>query len=290
MQLDLIDYKELKTFPSGSGIEFFDDKLYIVGDDAANILVTNKRWKAKSEIKLFNSKEKRIPKNVKADLEATTVLQLDNNNYLLVMGSGSAEPRNKGILVDVKTEKIKEFDCTVFYDRLRASGITDLNIEGAVQVHEFLVFCNRANEGNPINQLIITSPDFFRRQQDASIQLLDVDLSDYEGIIGISGLTYSYTHDQLIFTTSIEDTANNYDDGPIGKSYLGFVENGYRKIWRHKMKVNELIDLPGTHKEFKGHKVESVCIQSERNRSIKMHMVADNDTGETFLFKVRLLF
>ncbi len=35
MQLDLIDYKELDTFPSGSGIDFFDDKIYIVGDDAA---------------------------------------------------------------------------------------------------------------------------------------------------------------------------------------------------------------------------------------------------------------
>ena len=56
------------------------------------------------------------------------------------------------------------------------------------------------------------------------------------------------------------------------------------------MKVNELIDLPGTNKDFRGHKVESVCIQSERNRSIKMHMVADDDTGESFLFKVRLEF
>ncbi len=290
MQLDLIDYKELDTFPSGSGIDFFDDKIYIVGDDAASVLVTNKRWKTLHEIKLFDSNQKRIPKKLKADLEATTMLQLDNENYLLVMGSGSKEPRNRGILMDVKTEKTKEIDCTVFYERLKASGISHLNIEGAVQVHEFLVFSNRANNENPVNQLIITSPDFFRRQADVPVDFLNVDLSDYEGVIGISGLTYSYTHDQLIFTTSIEDTANSYDDGPIGKSYIGIVENGYRKIWRHKMKVNELIDLPGTHKEFRGHKVESVCIQSEKNRSIKMHMVADNDTGESFLFKVRLRF
>jgi len=290
MQLDLIDYKELDTFPSGSGIDFFDDKIYIVGDDAASVLVTNKRWKTLQEIKLFESNQKRIPKKQKADLEATTMLQLDNENYLLVMGSGSKEPRNRGILMDVKTEKIKEIDCAVFYERLKASGISHLNIEGAVQVHEFLVFSNRANNENPVNQLIITSPDFFRRQADVPVDFLNVDLSDYEGVIGISGLTYSYTHDQLIFTTSIEDTANSYDDGPIGKSYIGIVENGYRKIWRHKMKVNELIDLPGTHKEFRGHKVESVCIQSEKNRSIKMHMVADNDTGESFLFKVRLRF
>lgn len=290
MNLDLIDHKELKDFPSGSGIEYFDGNVYIVGDDATSILVTNKRWKPRRTIRLFESSTKRIPKIEKADLEATTLLQLDGRDYLLVMGSGSAEPRNQAIIVDVKTEKIKKFDTTNFFNRLKEKGIADLNIEGAVQVHEFLVLCNRANNSNPVNQLIITSPDFFRRQQEAPIDLLNVDLSAWEGIIGISGLAYSYEHDQLIFTTSIEDTNDSYNDGPIGASYLGIIENGYRKIWRQKMKVNELIDLPGTHEEFKGHKVESVCIQSERNRSIKMHIVADDDSGESFLFKVRLRF
>lgn len=290
MRLDLLDHRELKDFPSGSGIEYVDGNVYIVGDDAANVLVTNKRWNARHTIKLFDSDQKRISKKNKADLEATTALYLDNENYLLVMGSGAAEPRNKGILVNLKNEKVKSFDTSVFYERIKKKGVTDLNIEGAVQVHEFLVLCNRANNTHPQNTLIITSPDFFRRQEDAQIDLLDIDFSAYEGAIGISGLTYSYVHDQLIFTTSVEDTADSYNDGPIGISYLGIVENGYRKIWRHKMKVNELIDLPGTHSEFKGHKVESVCIQSERNRSIKMHMVADDDTGESFLFKVRLRF
>lgn len=290
MKLDLIDHKELKDFPSGSGIEYFDGNIYIVGDDAANILVTNKRWKPRHQIKLFESNTKRIPKKQKADLEATTLLQIDDVNYLLVMGSGSAELRNKAIIVDIKTEKIKTFDTSVFYNRLKEKGIADLNIEGAVQVHEFLVLCNRANNSNPVNQLIITSPDFFRHQDDVPIDLIDVDLSAWEGVIGISGLTYSYEHDQLIFTTSNENTNDSYNDGPIGTSYLGIVENGYRKIWRHKIKVNELIDLPGTYNEFKGHKVESVCIQSERTRSIKMHIVADDDSGESFLFKVRLRF
>ena len=55
MQLNLIDHKELKDFPSGSGIEYFDNNVYIVGDDAASILVTNKRWKPSHEIKLFEN-------------------------------------------------------------------------------------------------------------------------------------------------------------------------------------------------------------------------------------------
>src|SRR5580765_4482014 len=135
MRLDLLDHRELKDFPSGSGIEYFDGNIYIVGDDAANVLVTNKRWNARHTIKLFDSNQKRIPKKHKADLEATTALQLDNENFLLVMGSGAAEPRNKGILVNLKNEKIKSFDTSVFYNRVKEKGI-DLNIEGAVQIHE----------------------------------------------------------------------------------------------------------------------------------------------------------
>jgi hypothetical protein len=290
MKLQLLDHKELKDFPSGSGIEFVDNNIYIVGDDAAEVLVTNKRWKPRQTITLSDNSQKRVAQKHKADLEAATALQLENENYLLVMGTAATEPHNKGILVNLKNEKVETFDTSVFYQRLRDSGITDLNIEGAVQIHEFLVLCNRANDNHRRNTLIITSPDFFRRQEDVQIDLLDIDLSTYEGTISVSGLTYSYTHDQLIFTTSVEHEPEAYENGPTGISYLGIVENGYRKIWLKKMKVNELIDLPGTHDEFKGHKMESVCIQTERNRSIKMHMVSDDDNGESYLFKVRLEF
>ena len=290
MKLDLLDHKELKSFPSGSGIEFYDNKIYLVGDDAARILVMNKRWKEKYDIALFESSEKRIPKKLKADLEATAILQLDKKNYLLVLGSGSKQNRSKAILVDLKDDGITEFDNTVFYERLKKSGVADLNIEGAAQVHDHLLLCNRANQSNPVNQFIITSLDFFRNQEEAPISLLDIDLRAYEESIGVSGITYSDVHDQIIFTTSAEATGNSYDDGAIGKSYLGIIENGYRKIWKKNMKVNELIDLPGTFDEFKGHKVESVCIQSEKDHSVKLQLVADDDTGESVLFKVRVRF
>ena len=224
MKLNLLDHKELKSFPSGSGIEFFDGKIYIVGDDATDILVTNRRWKMQNEIRLLDSEEKRISEKPRADLEAATILELDKKNLLLVMYSGSKELRKKGVLVDLKTNEISEFDYSVFYERLKTSGISDLNIEGAVQVHEFLIFCNRVNHTNPANQLIITSPDFFRSQQDAPIELLDIDLSAYDGTIAVSGLTYSYEHDQLIFTTTTEDTVASKADVSIVKSYLGLLK------------------------------------------------------------------
>ncbi|MEP7317381.1 MAG: hypothetical protein ABI921_01525 [Panacibacter sp.] len=290
MKLNLLDYKQLTSYPSGSGIEFYDGKIYLVGDDATSIFVTNSRWKSEEEINLFESIEKRIPKKLKADLEATAILHLDNNVYLLIMGSGSKDMRNKAILLDTETRKKTEVDCSVFYQRLKANGIIDLNIEGAAQVSDYLVFCNRGNKTNPANQLIITSTDFFRNQQEAPIKLLNIDFSEYEGEMGLSGATYSYKHDWLIFTTSTEDTGNSYDDGAIGKSYLGIIEDAYRKITKGRIKINELIDLPATNKKFDGYKIESVCIQTERRHRMKLHLVADNDTGESYLFKIRLRF
>ena len=50
-------------------------------------------------------------------------------------------------------------------------------------------------------------------------------------------------HDWLIFTTSTEDTTNSYNDGAIGNSYLGVIEDAYRKITKGRIRINELIDV-----------------------------------------------
>lgn len=290
MKLNLLDYKELKSFPSGSGIEFYDGRIYLVGDDATGILVTNRSWKKLEEIRLFESDEERIPKKLKADLEATAILHLDHMVYLLILGSGSKDLRNKAILLNVETGDKTAVDCSTFYNRLESGGIKELNIEGAAQVSDYMVFCNRGNKESPDNQLVITHTDFFRDQQNVPVELVNIDLSEYEGAMGLSGACYSYKHDWLIFTASTENTASSYADGPIGKSYLGIIEDAYRKITKRRIKVNELIDLPATNKKFDGYKIESVCIQSERRHGMKLHLVADNDTGESYLFKIRLRF
>ncbi len=120
-----------------------------------------------------------------------------------------------------------------------------MNIEGAAQVHDHLLLCNRANQSNPVNQFIVTSPDFFRNQEAHPFPFLILIFHLTKNQSAVSGITYSDRHDQIIFTTSSEATGNSYDDGAIGKSYLGIIENGYRKIWKKNMKVNELIDLTG---------------------------------------------
>jgi len=290
MKLSLLEFKKLENFPSASGIEFYDDRVYIVGDDAKDLLVLNKKWNKPGVIHLFDSEDTRITKQQKADLEASAVIHINKKPYLLLMGSGSTNARNHAVLLNLLNYKFEMLDLTVFYERLKQSGIAELNIEGASAMNGDIVLCNRANNTNPDNILITTSAEFWKKQADAPMHLIKVGLPVTEPVMGISGITYSEDHETLIFTTSTEDTINAYDDGSIGKSCLGFIENAPRKIGREKvqLKVNELIDLPSADEQFKGYKIESVCIQSEKDHSMKLQLVADNDTGSSYLFKVQV--
>lgn len=290
MKIKLFDYKEIASFPSGSGIEFYDDKLYLVGDDAKEILVLDKRWKELERLPLFESADARIAKKIKADLEATTIVTVNRIPRLLVLGSGSKEQyRNKAILLDLDSYLRDEFDLTVFYNRIVEEGVQKLNIESAAVVEDHILLGNRGNKQFPGNQLIITKNSFWKKQEQAELVIvpLELPLKDSKPV-GISGLAYSLLNDCLIFTASTELTDNPVDDGPIGDSYLGVIENASRKIGRKSLKVNVLVNLSDTHELFKGFKIESVCIQSEKPGRLKLHLVADNDTGKSYIFKVRM--
>lgn len=293
MKLELLDFIELDNYPSGSGIEFYDDKVYIIGDDAKDLLIMGKKWNKPALVNLFDTPEKKIPKAAKSDLEAMTVLAVDKKPHLLMIGSGSAEKRNKALLLNLKNNALRWIDLSVFYNRIKAAGIAALNIEGIAEVYDYLVMVNRGNISNPINHLIITKSDFWKDQEKASLQTIVIDFDNVKAgdlQLGVSGLTYSDKHEDLFLTISTEDTPNTTDDGKIGKSYLAVIENLYRKIGREKgkIKVNHLIDLPAADKRFDGYKIESVCVQSSKDHSVKLQLVADNDLDKTFLFKVWL--
>lgn len=283
--MKLLDFKKITDFPSGSCIEYFNGKVYLAGDDAADILVLDKQWREIHRIKVFANTEGRIPKKEKSDLEATTILHINQIPHLLVMGSGSMEHhRNKALLVNLESNNFSEYDLEGFYIRIKEAGIQELNIESAAVVEDLVIFGNRGNKGNPVNQIIITQPEFWNHPQDATIRIIPIEFENKSA--GLSGLTYSEKNDSLLFTASTENTDNAYDDGSIGESYFGVIENAYRKLYRRRIKINEQVMLSDIHESFKRHKIESVCIESEKTRRLKLHMVADNDTGGSYLFKV----
>ena len=284
MKIRLLDFKENTEYPSGSGIEYFNGQVYLAGDDAADILVMDKKWRENQRIKIFENFDDRMPKDQKSDLEATTIITQNEIPFLLILGSGSREQhRNKAVLVNLESNNFTEHNIEAFYRRLKESGIEDLNIESAAVVEDLLILGNRANKKNPINQVIITQPEFWNNPETAEIRVIPIELEDGSEL---SGLAYSEKNDCLLFTASTEDTDNSYDDGPIGESYFGVIENAYRKLYRKRVKINEQVVLSELYEEFKGQKIESVCIQTDKTGRLKLHLVADNDRGGSFLFKI----
>lgn len=285
MKIKLLDFKENTEYPSGSGIEYFDGQVYLAGDDAADVLIMDKKWRELGRIKIFENFDDRIPKDVKSDLEATTVLFVNEVPHLLIVGSGSREPhRNKAILVNLHSNNFADYNVEIFYNRLKESGIHDLNIESAAVVEDLLILGNRGNKKNETNHIIITQPDFWKQPENAEIRIIPIELED--DFAELSGLSYSPKNDTLLFTASKEERDNSYDDGKIGESYFGVIENAYRKLYRKKVKITEQVKLSDLYEEFKGQKVESVCIQSDKTGRMKVHLVADNDRGGSFLFKI----
>jgi hypothetical protein len=289
MKIKLLDFKEIKDFPSGSGIEYYLEKVYVVGDDAKEVLVLNKTWKKLAVIPLFTSDETRIPKKTKPDLEATAIVEVNGIPRLLILGSGSKEPRNKAVLVNLDNNHTEETDITVFYDRLKNCGFGDINIESATLVLGKLIIGNRGNKSKPDNHVIVTDVDFYKHQGEAQISPVKIEFPDgFKEPIGLSGMTFSHLNDWIIATFSTEDTDNAIDDGAIGDSYLAIIENASSKILRKRMKVNQLINIGKAVESLQGYKMESVCVQSEKDGSLKLQLVADNDDGVSCLFKVRL--
>ncbi len=240
MNIKLLDYKELKDFSPGTGIESFDDNLYLMGDDPRYILVTNRNWKKQETINLFASDTFRVTRELMSDIEATTIIQVNKLPFILMIGSGSTEAGgNKAVLMNLNTRAIEELDLTVFYNRLKQSGFEELDIKAVTVLNDKLILCNRANKTHADNRIIITSLDFWKNQHLADILTVKLELEEKPGkFLTLSGLTYSYKNDWLISTVSSQDAANPIDDGSSGECYIGVVENASRKIGRKRFKRN----------------------------------------------------
>jgi hypothetical protein len=280
--------KELPHFPSASGIEFYNDHYYIIGDDATHLLVLDSNLTITDSIRLFESAEIRIPKNVKPDLEALSLVDWNKRPQLLMMGSGSLEPfRNIAILFDPLIKEHTKIMMDTFYHRLKYYGLTELNIEGLCSIPGNIILSNRGNKTSPKNHLVFTSTDFWMRQVVAPVTIIKVGANeDTSQFQGVSGLAYARRCDKLILTVSTEDTRNAQEDGAIGKSYLWIIDNiSSKKRW-NSINPNRIIDLEKVDRHFEGHKIESVCVVKETKHFLQLALVADDDDGSSVVFRL----
>ncbi len=284
----LKEMKVLDHYPSASAVEYQDGKIYVMGDDAGQLLILDSSFAIIDSVPFFTGTEKRIPKNIKPDLESATLLRDKSKTSLLLTGSGSFAPyRHSAYLVDLQTRKIDSVRLDSFYSTLSELGLKEINIEGACTLPFSLVLANRGNLGNPSNYLVFTQASAITRQRASGINLVRVGgNSDSTEFRGISGLCYAKRSDRLIMTVSTEATANAFDDGAIGKSYLWIIRNiSSKRNWK-AVNPDKVIDLEDVDPRFKGQKIESVCISSETRDFLHLILAADNDDGSSTLFKM----
>lgn len=282
-KIKLLKRTHLTDFPSASSLEFYKEKLYVIGDDAASIWILDKEHQFLDSIVLFPSKNKRLDKMIKADLEASAIITKNNKNYLAIFSSFSTSNRNQIFLIDLENpgNKLSQLVSTI-----DAAAVDEVNIEGAATINDNLVLSNRANKTHRNNSFIITMMDSSGIK--TPYKTRTVLLPKRKNILGISGLTYVKEKDLMLFTASTENTPDAYTDGEIGSSYIGYIKNISKKLNERSVKATKLICISKHLGEKSAQKIESIAVEETKRKKIIIHLAADNDNGESTLFKLTL--
>jgi hypothetical protein len=288
--ITLLKFLLLSEYPSGSAISYYNDHLYIIGDDASTLLVLDSNYQEIRTVPFFHYSEKRIPKAQKADLETAVIIDKDGRKHLLFLGSAATSTREQIILypLDTANGQPTYISSASFIQRLQQ--IPEINIEGATLAGKHLVLSNRGNESNPVNHLIITTPDFWLHQETAPINIATINIPfSLPGFAGISELCYIEQEDLLLVLLSSEATGNAYDDGTIGDSYIGWINHFNEKLSIGDIPLNGITNLSEIDPAFKGEKMEGICIAAVKNNEWYLHLVADNDKGASKIFHIKMV-
>ena len=275
----------LPNYPSGSAVAFLNNELYLMGDDATSLLKLNEDFTIKDSILILENAGRRMSKASKPDLEAMAVLSYKKMSMLLMVGSGSGDSL-RSVAWLYGPDGRQKVDLTAFYHRLKGAGINPLNIEGLATYPGGVILTSRGNKSFRKNFLVFTTKDFFSNQDSAGIKITAVGVNTDTSIFnGISGADYAANSDKLLLTVSTENTSDSYNDGSIGKSYLWIINDVSRRKFTH-INPDRIIDLEDIDARFKGHKIESVCLINETRKVLELVLAADDDKGETLLFKL----
>lgn len=283
MKFTLLKELKLNEIPSGSGIVKSGDVYYVVGDDAPYLFILDQDLKLKEKIPLLDGEvfeSGRIAKAEKPDFEA---MELIDDKELIIFGSGSKSPQRDvffRILLH-ETLKIERYDISELYQNLKRlpelKG-TELNIEAiAYKQNELFLFNRKKNLVIQFNYKDLLS--FIKGESDfPHPQITAFSLPIIKSVeAGFSGATALTNENQIIFTASIENSTNAYDDGEILGSMIGMID-----LTNNKPSVNYnyclIQDLVGNLK------IESVSVEKEISSKLtEIVMISDDDKGNSIV-------
>jgi hypothetical protein len=288
MKFNLTEITTLKNIPGASGIGINDKHIYIIGDNSPYLYQLDLEAKPLASFPIYPTddfKEGKIIKKLKPDFEALELIKGENHDELLIFGSGSKSPqRDIFVHVTLSAEpQIKTYNLVPFYDQLREMEILsgfELNIEAVAFHGNRLLLFNRGK--NLI--LDFDYGDFHRYLNDeisfTKPTVTELKLPQIKGFVsGFSGATVIPDTKKLIFTTSVEDTPNAYDDGEVLGSFICITDMEQIDAGLKCFLIEE------DNQPLKV-KVESVAILKQISKNeLELLMVTDSDGDESLLLK-----
>ena len=209
---------------------------------------------------------------------------------MVIFGSGGKSPQRDVFVQVFLNEQItvEKYYLTSFYNHLRSLPVlkdAELNIE-ATAFHEgqLYLFNRRKN--------VIFKFDYgqFLSFLKDEVALPTIEVNDYilptinKVEAGFSGATILKDQPKIIFTASVEDTDNPYDDGEILGSFIGMIDISNKTISDHF----EYCELSNSEEHYK---VESVTIEEEISvGKTKMILITDDDEGNSMILESVLLW
>ena len=289
MEFNITYSQTLQDIPSASGIVNIADKYYVVGDDSPFLFCLDTRLQLLSKTKIFSAahvKGDRITKKHKPDFEA---MEQINEHEIAIFGSGSKSPaRDYSVRVLLKDGmEVETYSISGFYAHLKSLDIfgdTELNIEAAAVHREELFLFNRRK-----NLVISFSYKEFinhviHKSQLPEVKIIEVKLPKVKGIeAGFSGATAFQEKLVLIFTASVEDTDNAYDDGEVLGSFIGLLDIESGEL------MGELHSIESPDETHGPLKVESVAIEKAiSDKEFRLLLTTDSDGGDSLLLRADL--
>lgn len=289
LKLTKLDSLNLDGLPSGSGIVVYQDNYYAIGDDSPFLFQLNNDFEIIRKIPFLDPipDTERIPKSIKPDFEA---LELIGENEMIVFGSGSKSPERDvftRILLN-DSVAIEKYDISSFYKNLKnlpSFKGSELNIEAAAYHGNHIFLFNRKKNlviRFNYEELLTYIKGERTFPQPVIKQFV---LPKIKGIeAGFSGATTLKRKPKIIFTASVENTDNAYDDGEILGSFLGMIDISNTAI----SASYAFCEIPNTEVNLK---VESVSVVEEIEPGrTKVVLITDDDKGNSILLHSELLW
>jgi len=254
---------------SASGLVYKDNSLFVISDNSTFLYEYYIPENELSKIKLFENAQENIPKKDKFDFESIAL----KGNKLHLLGSGSTANREKRLIYNLDSKKIKEKDLSKLYQNLKKyASISDeeLNIEGAIFSNKNWFLFQRGNGANSRNGIIKTKS----LKKECQTELVEVRLPKIKHV-ETSFTDAVLVEDKIYFLATAEDTTSTYDDGEILGSIIGRLNS-------------QTFEIEFTQKISDTHKFEGLTLYKKTENEIQFLICEDNDTDilETNIYKL----